>query len=203
MDNTPRPPENASPDTHSPEKKAFHQGGQAPEQAADISKNYAHIKGWGIDADPRNDPTYPIKKRNNAEHAGYSWERPAQQPVNIEVLHSVERPNITAVFGTATPPSGLSGALRRSAFRRSENDYSHWMPLVFADRIDMMEGFAGDLARGHLPNLYKEGGLRADWQHDRQALLAKAVLGIGLGALAVMYFRQKRSPRLADHAFGG
>ena len=30
----------------------------------------AQVLGWGIDADPRNDPTYPIKNRNNGEHAG-------------------------------------------------------------------------------------------------------------------------------------
>ncbi len=35
-----------------------------------------------MDADPKNDPTYPMKKRNNGEHAGYSWERPPQQPVD-------------------------------------------------------------------------------------------------------------------------
>ena len=77
------------------------------------AQNYQHIKGWGVDADPKNDPTYPMKHRTNEEHAGYSWVRPSQQPVNIEVLHSNERPNVTAVFGTSSPPSGLSGMIRR------------------------------------------------------------------------------------------
>jgi threonine dehydrogenase-like Zn-dependent dehydrogenase len=36
-------------------------------------------EGWGVDADPENDPTYPMKKRNNGEHAGYTWQRPSQQ----------------------------------------------------------------------------------------------------------------------------
>jgi hypothetical protein len=31
----------------------------------------SRIKGWGVDADPRNDPTYPMKRRDNGEHAGY------------------------------------------------------------------------------------------------------------------------------------
>jgi hypothetical protein len=74
------------------------------------------IKGWGVDADPKNDPTYPMKKRQNGEHAGYSWKRPPQQPNNVEVLHSNERPNVSAAFGTSTPPSGLSGMIRRVAF---------------------------------------------------------------------------------------
>ena len=43
-------------------------------------KDYSHIKGWGIDADPKNDPTYPMKNRTNEEHKGYSWDRPTLQP---------------------------------------------------------------------------------------------------------------------------
>ncbi len=35
------------------------------------------IKGWGVDADPKNDPTYPMKRRTDAEQKGYAWERPA------------------------------------------------------------------------------------------------------------------------------
>ena len=77
------------------------------------AKDPSQIKGWGVDVDPKNDPTYPMKNRNNGEHAGYGLERPPQQPITIEVLHSNERPNVTSVFGTSTPPSGLSGAIRR------------------------------------------------------------------------------------------
>ena len=53
----------------------------------------SQIKGWGVDADPENDPAYPMKRRNNAEHVGYSWERPAQQQTDVEILHSNERPS--------------------------------------------------------------------------------------------------------------
>lgn len=84
------------------------------------------IKGWGVDANPKNDPTYPMKARNNGEHKGYTWERPTQQPITVEVLHSNERSNVTSVFGTSTPPSGLSGMLRRFAFKYSESSYGHW-----------------------------------------------------------------------------
>src|SRR5688500_9819178 len=50
--------------------------------------NPADVIGWGVDADPKNDPTYPLKKRTQREHAGYTWERPPVQTGNIEVLHS-------------------------------------------------------------------------------------------------------------------
>src|SRR5215203_2323660 len=72
-------------------------------------KDPSQIEGHGVDADPRNDPTYPMKLRNDSEREGYSWERPQKQPISVEVLHSNERPDVTAVFGTSTPPSGPSG----------------------------------------------------------------------------------------------
>ena len=89
-----------------------------------------------------------MKLRNDGEQAGYSWERPQQQPLTVEVLHSNERADLTAVFGTSTPPSGPSGALRRLAFRYSESSYGHWLPLVLADRLSVVGGVLGDRHRG-------------------------------------------------------
>src|SRR5919202_3605646 len=124
----------------------------------------SQIKGWGVDANPKNDPTYPMKNRNNGEHQGYSWERPPQQPITIEVLHSNERPNVTAVFGTSTPPAGLSGMIRRVAFKYSESTYAHWLPLMLADRVGVVEGVVDDLRHGHIPNVFGEAGGKAEWQ---------------------------------------
>src|SRR5829696_5477449 len=138
----------------------------------------ATIKGWGVDADPENDPAYPMKARNNAEHAGYTWERPPQQPIDVEVLHSNERPNVAATFGTANPPSGLSGMIRRGAFRYSESSYGHWLPLMLADRVQVFEGLIEDLSRGKIPNIFGELGWKAEWKHNRAGLLTK----IGIGA---------------------
>ena len=152
-------------------------------------KDYSHIKGWGVDADPKNDPTYPMKHRNNGEHAGYTWERPPQQPVDVEVLHSNERPHVTTVFGTASPPSGLSGMIRRFAFRYSENRYLHWLPLMFADRVNMVEGILGDLAHGRIPNIPAELGWKAEWKHNRTKLIGRVLLRAALVSAAIAYFR--------------
>ncbi len=137
---------------------------------------YQNIKGWGIDADPENDPVYPMKNRTNEEHKGYTWERPTQQSVDIEVLHSVERPNITAVFGTSMPPSGLSGMIRRIAFKYSESSYGRWLPLVLADRINVLEGLIDDISHGHFPNRFKERGWNSEWKYNRNGFLIKAGL---------------------------
>ena len=157
----------------------------------DTAKDYRQVKGWGVDADPKNDPTYPMKRRNNAEHAGYSWERPAQQPVTVEVLHSNERPDVTAVFGTSTPPAGLSGMLRRFAFRYSESNFGHWLPLILADRVSMVEGVVDDLRHGHVPNIFAELGWKAEWKHNRRNLVGRTLLRAALVSAAVAYLRSR------------
>src|SRR3954468_11268857 len=87
-----------------------------------IMKDYSHIKGWGVDADPENEPTYPMKKYTGDDHKRLNYQRPVQQSlVGIKEFHSNERPNFTAVFGTSTPPSGLSGLMRKKAFTYSED----------------------------------------------------------------------------------
>ena len=153
----------------------------------------SQVKGWGVDADPENDPAYPMKTRNNGEHAGYSWERPAQQPVDVEILHSNERPNVSSTFGTSTPPAGLSGMIRRRAFDYSENSYAHWVPLMLADRIGMVEGFVSDLTRGHVPNIFEEMGLKAEWKHNRTSLLLKIAAGAVVTAAVITVIRGRRN----------
>jgi hypothetical protein len=156
------------------------------------------IKGWGVDADPENDPTYPMKKRNNGEHAGYSWERPTQQPTTVEILHSNERPNVSAAFGTSTPPAGLSGMIRRYAFKYSENSYGHWLPLMLADRVGVVEGYVEDLARGHVPNVFAERGWKVEWKHNRTSLVTRVAVGAVLATAAVAYLRSGKDEAPAE-----
>ena len=146
-----------------------------------------------MDADPKNDPTYPMKNRNDGEHAGYAWERPPQQPITVEVLHSNERPNVTSVFGTSAPPSGLSGAIRRFAFGYSESSYGHWLPLVLADRVGVAEGVLGDLKHGRVPNVFAERGWKAEWKHNRTSLVRRILVRVVLASAAVAYFSRRRA----------
>ncbi|HEX8660008.1 MAG TPA: hypothetical protein VF690_20865 [Hymenobacter sp.] len=161
------------------------------------NRDHTKINGWGIDADPKNDPTYPMRHRTAEDHDGYTWERPAQQPIDIEVLHSNERPNVSAVFGTSSPPSGLSGMIRRFAFRYSENSYLHWLPLLLADRVNVVEGVLDDLAHGHVPNIFAEKGYKAQWKYDKKSLILKmATLAAVVGGAAVLLGRNGSSKRL-------
>jgi hypothetical protein len=152
----------------------------------------SQVKGWGVDADRGNDPTYPMKNRNDGEHEGYSWERPAQQQSDVEVLHSNERPNLSAAFGTSTPPAGLSGVIRRFAFRYSESSYGHWLPLMLADRVGVVEGYLEDLSRGHVPNVFAERGWKAEWKHNRKSLVTRVAVGAVLASAAVALLSSRR-----------
>ena len=149
-------------------------------------RGFSNIIGWGVDANPQNDPTYPMKKWNGDDHNGISWERPPLQQVDVELLRSIERPSNSAVFGTSNPPSGLSGAIRRYAFRYSESSYGHWLPLVLADRINVIEGIVDDLKQGHIPNIIAERGWTAEWKYNRQGLIKKLAIAAAVTAVIVL-----------------
>ena len=137
----------------------------------------SHIKGWGIDADPQNDPTYPMKKWTGDDHRRIRWQRPPLQKESVEILQSIERPNASAVFGTPVPPSGLSGAIRRLAYQYSESSYGRWLPLLIADRVNVVEGIIDDLKQGHVPNIFAERGWKAEWKYNKVGLVKKVVIG--------------------------
>jgi len=162
----------------------------------DISGKYTHIKGWGHDADPENDPTYPMKHYTGDDHNRLNYDPPPQQPVDIEVLKSIERPRVTSVFGTSSPPRGLSGMIRRFAFKYSESTYAHWVPLVLADRINVVEGYIDDLSRGIIPNPFAERGWQAEWKYNRKGAIQTVAIAVGVTAVVALLVSQqkKKSP---------
>jgi len=153
-----------------------------------------HIPGWGMDADPDNDPTYPMKHWNGDDHKRIHYEKAPQQPVNIKVFHSNERPAITRVFGTSTPPRGLSGLIRKQAFKYSEGQAAHWMTLLLADRVDVVQGIIDDLRHGIIPNIFAEAGWRAEWKYNRKKLVGRiAVKALTIAAVVYLFTRKKKS----------
>lgn len=143
-----------------------------------LTEKTKRIKGWGIDADPRNEPTYPMKNYTGDDRNRLNYQKPQQQEQTEEVLHSNERPAVTTVFGTAVPLSGLSGFLRRIAFRYSESSFGHWLPLIFADRINIWEGFLHDFRRGFIPNIFAERGLKAELRYNKKNFLATTTVKV-------------------------
>ena len=149
------------------------------------------IVGWGVDADPENDPTYSYRDRSSDDHSG-EWARPAQQEPDVELLQSVEHKQLPAVFGTTTPPKWISGMMRRAAFRWSESNWAHWMLLMGADRVNMVEGVVEDLARAKIPNLPKEMGLGARWRHDKKGVLTAVGVATLIGGGIFAWSRSRK-----------
>jgi len=160
-----------------------------------LEEKYAHIKGWGIDADSDNEPTYPIKKWTGDDHKRLNYVRPPLQEQTVEVLHSNERPGLSAVYGTSLPPSGVSGSIRRFAFKYSEGKWAHWLSLIFADRVNVMEGYVDDLKAGHVPNVFSEQGWKAMWKHNPKLVARKVAGGILVTSLvvAMLYRKSKKT----------
>lgn len=162
-----------------------------------LAEQYKHIPGWGIDADPQNDPAYPMRHYNGADHQRIYHETPRQQPVNIEVLHSIERPTVSPVFGATLPPQGLSGMIRRKAFEYSEGHGLHWIGLILADRVNVVEGVIDDIKHGHFPNIFAERGWNAEWKYNKKGVIKEVLIGAALiaGAIAFSSNKKKRKAK--------
>ena len=149
-----------------------------------------HIQGWGADLDRKDRPGVPME-RTPPRFIHQPDGDPQQQQEKVEVLVSSERPGITQVFGTVQPPSGLSGMIRRAAFKASENDLRHWLLLLLADRVNVVEGIADDLARGHVPNLLGEMGIKAELKHNPAGLAKKVAIAAAVVGTAVYLINRR------------
>jgi hypothetical protein len=158
-----------------------------------LHENYKDIPGWGMDADPENEPTYPMKHYTGDDHHRSDYPRSAPQAKDVEVLKSTERPKLSAVFGNTVPPSGLSGKIRRYAFTHSEDRYRHWLPLIFADRVNAVEGIISDIKKGYFPNMFKERGWKVEMKYNTKNFALKVATTAAVGiAVYLMLCGKKR-----------
>lgn len=164
------------------------QGHVAPRRPS--RQELQHINGWGADLDHKNRPGVPME-RTPPRFINQPAGDPQQQQEKVEILVSSERPGITQVFGTVQPPSGLSGMIRRMAFKASENDLRHWLLLLLADRVNVVEGIADDLAHGKVPNVLGEMGIKAEMKHNPAGLAKKVAIAAAVVG-TVVYLRNRR-----------
>jgi hypothetical protein len=154
----------------------------------------ASIKGWGSDLDPAMRPGVPYDKSPMLGAEALYPPIPQQVP-RFKIHKSTEHAKLTPVFGTSCPPKGLSGRIRDIGYKYSEGRLARWLTLVFADRVDVMEGIIEDLSQGHIPNIPKEMGLRAELRYNRKACLKRAVVAVGCTALFVTVWRMRSQRR--------
>jgi hypothetical protein len=170
-----------------------HQNDHAMQPRRPTREQLAHIQGWGADLDHKNRPAVPME-RTPARLIPEPRGPIEQQREDVEVFVSPERPGITPLFGTAQPPRGLSGMIRRAAYKMTENDVRHWLLLLVADRVNMVEGIGEDLARGHVPNVFAEMGIKAEWKHNPAGLVKKAAITTAVAG-GIWYLMRRRSRR--------
>ncbi|HEX9306966.1 MAG TPA: hypothetical protein VF894_05710 [Anaeromyxobacter sp.] len=79
-----------------------------------------------------------VPRERSGPDAGARWERPEQQR-GVDSLSREGLRSATPVFGTAQPASGLSGLVRRAAYRLPEHRSARWALLLVGDRVDVLE----------------------------------------------------------------
>ena len=122
----------------------------------------ASIPGWGVDLDPSDRPSVP-RERFDLGATGAHWDFPERQAEEWPRERSIEHVMLTPVFGTAQPPRGLSGAIRKLSYARfSEGRLAHWMLLVFADRVDAVEHHARSMVTLRPDNPLTQTGIQSE-----------------------------------------
>lgn len=123
----------------------------------------ARIPGWGVDADPKDRPSVP-RERTDLE-TGAHWDFPERQEERWPRERSIEHKFLPPVFGTSTPPKGVSGMIRRYAYKYSEARAAHWLILMLADRVDAWESHLSSFGTLHPDNLVTETGVLSEFSH--------------------------------------
>jgi hypothetical protein len=181
-------------------------------RAVDREALRARIPGWGADLDPADRPAVP-RLRYDPAASGAHWEFPERQPERWPRERSIEHAGLPPVFGTSCPPKGLSGALRKYAYRTySEARAAHWLLLIAADRVDAWESHLASFATGRPDNPITETGVlseparhglssrvgtkRADLSHqwlDPVVVAGPWVLAGGAGVAVIRAVLRRRS----------
>jgi len=136
-----------------------------PPMAESPEQLRARIPGWGADLDPKDRPSVP-KLQFQEDFSGAHWEFPDRQPETWPRERSIEHKFLPPVFGTACPPKGVSGAIRKFSYARySEARAAHWLLLLLADRVDAWESHLRSFLTLHPDNPITETGVMSEFTH--------------------------------------
>jgi hypothetical protein len=131
----------------------------------------ARIPGWGVDLDPKDRPSIP-RERFEPDGTGARWDFPERQQEKWARERSIEHKFLPPVFGTSAPPKGLSGEMRKYAYRRfSEGRAAHWMILLAADRVDAWESHLRSFATPRPDNPITQTGVLSEF--SRKAIASR------------------------------
>ena len=136
-----------------------------PPLAEPIEQLRARIPGWGADLAPKDRPAFP-KLQFQDDFTGAHWEFPDRQPEKWPRERSIEHKFLTPVFGTAQPPKGLAGAIRRFSYAKySEGRTAHWLLLILADRVDAVAEHLKSFLTLRPDNPITQTGVKSEFTH--------------------------------------
>lgn len=136
---------------------------EKPALAESSDQLRARIPGWGVDVDPADRPSVP-REQFDPNLSGAHWDFPERQLEKWPRERSIEHEFLTPVFGTSCPPKGVSGAMRKYAYRRfSEARAAHWMILLAADRVDAFGSHVRSMASVRPDNPITQTGVRSEF----------------------------------------
>jgi hypothetical protein len=98
-------------------------------------------------------------------------------------MHSNKSPAESDVHATLAPRSGLSGLLRRLAFRYTKSGFGNWFPLIFANRINIWEGLVKDSRDGLIPY-----GLISELKYNKRQFITRTAAKALVTVLAFALF---------------
>jgi hypothetical protein len=122
----------------------------------------ARIPGWGVDLDPADRPSFP-RERFDPGATGAHWEFPDRQEELQPRERSIEHGILPPVFGTVAPLHGVSGLIRRTAYKRySEARLAHWLLLIAGDRVDALGAQVQGVLGGKPDDPITESGVQTE-----------------------------------------
>jgi len=109
------------------------------------------MRDLGVDAPVDRRPGGPMEASPPHPMGAAHWQVPERQSDPGNILKRAGLEELTPVFGTSLPPRRLSGLMRRAAYKIPGHHTAHWLTLLLADRVDVLEhnlGVVGPLALG-------------------------------------------------------
>jgi len=91
---------------------------------------------WGVDLDMSRRPGVPREKSPPVPFPNTRYPPEKQQGVPASPMHGRPNKTMPPVFGTSTPLRGLSGVVRRAAYRLPDHKPTHWLLMLLGDRVD-------------------------------------------------------------------
>jgi len=108
-------------------------------ESRDVSTATQHADpAWGVDRKEDDRPGIPKETFPEPLSLAHPAELIHQQSDEPKPFIGPNR-FLTPVYSTSLPPRGLSGLMRRAAYRFPEYKARRWMMLLAADRIDALE----------------------------------------------------------------